>query len=93
MSRAGDPQAVECAEPGCSAAAEFRLYRPDDGWGPICERHGLEVHPSLELHALLESGYLRPVELGEQQGPPPVPPTGRGQAFREAVEELTGWSA
>lgn len=82
-----------CVEPGCESPAAFRLYRPDEGtWRPICERHAQAVHPSLELGALLESGYLRPVEVEPPAGPPRQPPTARGQAFREAVEELLGWS-
>lgn len=93
MSGPRDDPAVPCAEPGCGAAAAFRLYDPgDERWSPVCERHALAVHPSLELGALLESGYLKPVELGPPEGPPGEPRTARGEAFREAVEELLGWS-
>lgn len=80
---------VACGAADCGAAAGFRFYDRDaDAWRPLCERHALAIHPSLELHALLESGYLRPVEVGEPDGPPTDPPTDRGRAFREAVEEL-----
>lgn len=58
----------------------------------MCEQHALAVHPSLEIGALLESGYLRPVEVGEPDGPPDEPRTARAAAFREEVEGLTGWS-
>ncbi len=93
MSGPGDDPDVRCAEPDCGAAASFRLYDPEDGrWSPRCERHALAVHPSLELGALLESGYLKPVEVDPPEGPPPDPPTARGAAFREVVEELLGWS-
>lgn len=93
MSDSGDGPADRCAERGCGAAASFRLYDPEGGcWSPICERHALAVHPSLELGALLESGYLKPVELGHPEGPPADPATARGAAFREVVEELLGWS-
>lgn len=84
---------VACAERDCERPASFRLYHPDVGaWSPICEPHAVAVHPSLEVHALLESGYLKPIELGPPEGPPGEPATGRSAAFREAVEELLGWS-
>lgn len=82
-----------CARSTCDSTADFRWYDADvERWLPVCERHALAVHPSLEVGALLESGYLRPVELDPPSGPPPDPPTPRGRAFREAVEELLGWS-
>ena len=82
-----------CSTAGCGADAEFRLYDPEaDGWTPICRQHALEVHLSLEIGALLESGYLRPIEVGEPEGPPGEPGTARAAAFREEVEALTGWS-
>ncbi len=82
-----------CGEPGCDQAADFRLYDPELGaWTPVCRQHALEVHLSLEIGALLESGYLKPVELGEPDGPPGEPATARAAAFREEVEKLTGWS-
>ena len=85
--------APDCGEPGCDRDAEFRLYDPDAAaWSPVCRQHALEVHLSLEIGALLESGYLKPVELGEPDGPPGEPGTARAAAFREEVEALTGWS-
>lgn len=88
-----DERTASCHEPGCESAASFRLYDPDAAvWSPVCERHALAVHPSLEVGALLESGYLKPVETGEPDGPPTEAPTVRAAAFREEVETLTGWS-
>lgn len=89
-----DPRdSVACDEPGCERAASFRLYDPAAaGWTPVCRQHALAVHPSLEIGALLESGYLKPIEVGMPDGPPGEPPTARAAAFREEVEALTGWS-
>ena len=85
--------AVGCRRAGCDRPASFRLYEVDERrWEPICEPHAVAVHPSLEIHALLESGYLKPVELGPPDGPPGEPATGRSAAFREEVEALLGWS-
>lgn len=82
---------LPCAAAECDEAADFRFYDRGAGrWSPRCERHALEVHPSLELHVLLEAGYLRPVEVGAPGGPPDDPPTGRSRAFRELVEDLLG---
>ena len=87
------PEASDCGEPGCGRGSDFRLFDPEAGsWTPVCRQHALEVHLSLEIGALLESGYLRPVELGEPEGPPGPPATARAAAFREEVEALTGWS-
>lgn len=89
----GGSSAVSCREAGCGSDAAFRLYDPGRAaWRPVCEQHALAVHPSLEIGALLESGYLRPVEVGEPDGPPGEPGTARAAAFREEVEALTGWS-
>lgn len=93
MNEPAGPPTVTCAAADCDIEAAFRFYdRDEGGWSPLCERHALEIHPSLELGALLESGYLRPVEVGPQTGPPGEPPTARGVVFRESVEELLGWS-
>lgn len=90
---ATDASAVGCDELACERAAAFRLYDPEAGeWSPICEQHALEVHLSLEIGALLESGYLKPVEVGAPDGPPGEAGTARAAAFREEVEALTGWS-
>lgn len=89
-SPATDP---DCHEGGCRSVANFRLFhRPSGRWQPICERHALALHPSLELGVLLESGYLRPVELDPPAGEPGQPATPRGRAFKETVEELLGWT-
>lgn len=89
----GESTSPPCGDGGCEAEAAFRFYDRDAGaWSPRCERHAVELHPSLELGALLESGYLRPIEVAVPEGPPGPPPTARGEAFREAVEDLLGWS-
>lgn len=83
---------ASCDEAGCTDAAAFRFYeRPAGVWRPLCQRHARTLHPSLELGALLESGYLRPVELAPPDGPPSAPGTARAAAFREEVEALLGW--
>lgn len=88
-----DGPAVSCDESDCDSAAAFRLYDVDRGaWQPVCEQHALAVHPSLEIGALLESGYLRPVERPVPDGPPDEPATARAAAFREEVEALLDWS-
>lgn len=87
-----DAASVPCDDSSCAADADFRFYdRPAGAWRPLCERHALEIHPSLEIHALLESGYLRPVEVGVLEGPPGEPRTGRAVAFRREVEATLGW--
>lgn len=84
---------IDCREADCERAAAFRLYDPDIGaWSPVCRQHALAVHLSVEIGALLESGYLRPIEVGEPTGPPGEPATARAAAFRDEVEALTGWS-
>lgn len=97
MPRERDPTADEtkppCSQQGCDEAAGFWLYyREGDRWRPLCERHAVHRHPSIEVKAWLESGYARPVELECPEGPPTAPPTGRGVAFRELVEDAMGWS-
>lgn len=75
----------------CDATAEFWLYRPDEpAWRPLCERHVVGLHPSLELHAWLASGYAKPAELGRPRGTPAEPESGRGAAFREIIDETLG---
>lgn len=79
----------QCVDSTCSRDAAFWLYEPaEDRWRSICERHARHVHPSLEVHAWLESGYMVPFELGRPDGPPVTPQHGRGIAFREAVEDV-----
>lgn len=85
--RDADGDAVECRQ--CEAAAEFWLYdRTDGAWRPLCERHVVRRHPSIELHAWLESGYAKPIELDRPAGPPSPPRHGRGVAFRALVEDV-----
>lgn len=89
-----EPAPPPCSTSGCESPSSFRLYDPGEAaWRPLCHRHALAVHPSLEIHALLESGYLRPVELPAPEGPPTEPPTERGRLFRASVEALLGWSS
>lgn len=91
---ADERAAVTCALDGCDTAADFWFYDPDVAtWTARCSRHAVEIHPSLELHALLESGYLRPVEVGRPDGPPTEPPTARAAAFRAEVEALLDHSS
>lgn len=88
--RDGGPSA--CTEEGCDADPDFWLYHPEEGrWRRLCDRHLLEVHPSIEVDAWLESGYVRPFELGEPDGPPGSPPDGRPAAFREVVDRAMDW--
>lgn len=85
--------AVRCSTDECSGAAAFYVFRPPTRtWRPLCAEHLRDLHPSLERTAWLESGYARPVELGEPDEPPPVPPTDRAGAFREIVDGAMGWS-
>lgn len=84
--------AAECHASDCESAADFFRYDPAAGhWNPVCERHAREAHPSLEVHAWLESGYLRPVERGRPAGRPADPPGERGAAFRDLVDDAMGW--
>lgn len=82
----------ECATSGCGDDAAFFVYDADAGeWRPICARHARQLHPSLEVHAWLASGYLKPVELGRPEAPPAEPRGGRAAAFRAEVEATMGW--
>lgn len=81
-----------CSATDCDGTASFYRYAPEPGeWQPVCAVDARTAHPSLEVHAWLESGYLRPVELGEPAGRPDDPPAGRGMAFRQIVERAMGW--
>lgn len=82
-----------CAESGCDTDAAFWLYdRDSDRWRPVCERHLLSVHPSIEVRVWLEAGYARPVELERPAGTPSEPSGGREAGFREAVDDAMDWS-
>lgn len=88
-----DDQPPACAEQGCETRAVFWMCDGESGgWRPVCERHARHAHPSLELRAWFESGYLKPVELGRPDAPPADPRDARTAAFREEVDELMGWS-
>lgn len=89
---AGAEPPPRCGTAECPRRASFyRFDREGGDWHPVCERHARTLHPSLEVHAWLESGYLRPVERGEPAGPPGPPAGERGAAFRDMVEEAMGW--
>lgn len=82
-----------CSEPGCGDDAAFFVYDAEPGdWRPVCDSHARRLHPSLEVGAWLESGYMRPVEVGPPDGPPSDPRGGRAKAFRGEIEETMGWS-
>lgn len=88
-----DGAGPDCADADCTDAAAFRQYDvPAGSWRPVCARHARETHPSLELKAWLESGYMRPVAVGRPAGPPDDPATGRAEAFRELVDGAMGWA-
>lgn len=82
-----------CRSVDCDAHAAFFVFAVDQAqWRPICERHARQLHPSLEVHAWLESGYMKPVELGQPPSPPSTPTDARETAFRSIVEDAMGWS-
>lgn len=82
-----------CSGQDCDAAGDFWLYHPEEErWRPICERHTVHLHPSIEVNAWLESGYAKPIELDRPEGPPASPRGGRSAAFRELVDGAMGWS-
>lgn len=86
------PVSHGCVTDGCRRVAEFWVYhRGVDRWRPRCEHHTVQLHPSLEVSAWLESGYARPAELGRPDAPPPSPPEGRPAAFRTIVDRAMGW--
>lgn len=87
-----DGVSASCARADCRRDADFWVYHPgDDRWRPRCENHTIQLHPSLEVHAWLESGYARPVELGRPDEPPASPPEGRHTAFRDLVDRAMDW--
>ncbi len=82
-----------CTRQECPRAAGFWLYQCDsDGWEPLCERHTRDRHPSLEIHAWLESGYAKPVELAKPTNPPTTPQDPRTAAFRDLVTDAMNWT-
>lgn len=76
-----------CLVSTCRNDADFWVYQPGGSqWNPRCRRHLVELHPSLEVNAWLESHYAKPIELDRPSSPPTPPTTGRAAAFREIVE-------
>lgn len=81
-----------CTREDCDHDADFWLYHPgDDRWRQLCDRHTLQLHPSIEVNAWLESGYAKPVELGRPEGQPASPRDGRPAEFREIVDRAMDW--
>lgn len=88
-----DSERPDCTESGCGAPGDFFLFDvPEKRWRAVCHRHARDLHPSLEVHAILESGYLRPVELGRPAAAPGDPSGERGTAFRRIVNDALGWT-
>ena len=88
----GDEDPPACAEPACERDGSFWWYdKAGDGWQPLCDVHARHRHPSIEVAAWLASGYMRPIERGRPDGPPPEPVVERGRIFREEVDQLLGW--
>lgn len=82
-----------CAASECSREAAFFVFAADAvEWAPICQSHAERQHPSLEVHAWLEAGFLRPAELGKPNGPPGDPRTTRSAEFRREIRDTMGWS-
>lgn len=82
----------ECTEPGCTGSADYWLFSvPADRWRPICDTHAELLHPSLEIHAWLTSGYLKPIELPEPIGHPAEPAEDRAKEFRAIVTDTMNW--
>ena len=80
--------AEPCAHHSCAREADLWMYHPvEERCRSLCERHVLELHPSLEVNAWLESGYARPAELGPPDGVPSPPDDERTAAFRKLVDE------
>lgn len=83
-----------CDRAGCDRRPVFWAYDGDgDRWHPLCDRHLLQRHPSLERRVWLESGYAKPIERGRPDGPPSATTVhARAEAFRTIVAETMGWS-
>lgn len=81
-----------CNEPGCAGDAAYWLYSvPRATWLPICQKHAELLHPSLEIHAWLTSGYLKPIELPKPTAPPVAPDEERAKDFRALVTDTMNW--
>ena len=82
----------ECSVEGCSARATYFLFEADDAeWQPRCSPHTEQRHPSLEVHAWMAAGLVKPVELGRPEAPPKDPGSPRGRRFREEIVRTMGW--
>lgn len=85
--------ASTCSGADCDLVPDFWVYHPEhDRWRPLCERHTLDLHPSIEIKVWLESGYARPAELGPPTEPPARAGDDRTAAFRDIVDRAMGWS-
>lgn len=83
----------DCTAADCGTDATFVVYDPATReWYPCCDRHARHLHPSLELHAWLESGYMKPIEVDTPDGPPADPRGGRALAFKTEIETLMEWT-
>lgn len=81
-----------CSESECAVPAEYWFYEaPCEMWRPICSRHAEHLHPSLEIHAWLTSGYLKPIELQQPTSPPETPTEERAKEFRSEVDQTMNW--
>ncbi len=81
-----------CSESGCARDADFFVYDGDrEAWQAICKPHARRLHASIELHAWLDCGYLKPAQLGRPDEPPTVPPHRRADEFQEEIRRLMGW--
>lgn len=80
-----------CGTMDCADPAAFWVYdQPSDRWSPVCRRHLVEHHPSLEVHAWLTSGFARPIETSPPNGIVDDVPQ-RTIAFRDIVMSAMGW--
>lgn len=81
-----------CHVSGCANESDFWVYQPEQAqWESVCRRHLIELHPSLEVKAWLESNFAKPIELDRPSSPPDAPKTARATAFREIVETAMEW--
>lgn len=83
----------DCVKASCPRSGAFWLYDGEaDYWSPVCEIHAEHAHPSIELHAWLESGYMKPIELGRPEDPPDEPTDRRARLFRDEIETVVDWT-
>ncbi len=83
---------LRCRCDECERTAAFWTWNEGRGeWMPICDRHLVGIHPSLERMVWLESGFAKPIEVSIPTEPPPRPTTPRSRMFYDAVIEAMGW--